>query len=116
MAQDVEKEIAIEQDEYLRSVSRPQRIVSSASFGRASIDARISLRHRRQPNADQRPVAGAIHLINVDEPSILRYLVIQQLSHVFSGRAVAGHSRHGAEAGLHRRQPVGGMIITKFYQ
>ena len=36
--QDVEKEILIEQEEHLRSVPSLQRIVSSASFGRASIE------------------------------------------------------------------------------
>ena len=34
--QDVEKEILIEQEEHLRSVPSLQRIVSTASFGRAS--------------------------------------------------------------------------------
>ena len=36
--QDVEKEIIIEQEEYLRSVRGLQRITSSASFGRAQIE------------------------------------------------------------------------------
>ena len=36
--QDVEKEILIEQEEHLRSVPSLQRIVSTASFGRASIE------------------------------------------------------------------------------
>jgi multidrug efflux pump subunit AcrB len=36
--QDVEKEILIEQEEHLRSVPSLQRIVSSASFGRAQIE------------------------------------------------------------------------------
>ncbi|MFP3873829.1 MAG: efflux RND transporter permease subunit, partial [Thiohalophilus sp.] len=36
--QDVEKEIIIEQEEYLRSVPGLERLVSSASFGRASIE------------------------------------------------------------------------------
>ena len=36
--QDVEKEILIEQEEHLRSVPSLQRIVSNASFGRASIE------------------------------------------------------------------------------
>jgi len=36
--QDVEKEILIEQEEHLRSVPGMQRIVSSASFGRAEIE------------------------------------------------------------------------------
>jgi multidrug efflux pump subunit AcrB len=36
--QDVEKEILIEQEEHLRSVPSLQRIISSASFGRASIE------------------------------------------------------------------------------
>ena len=36
--QDVEKEILIEQEEHLRSVPSLQRIVSTASFGRASVE------------------------------------------------------------------------------
>ncbi|MEW8066095.1 MAG: efflux RND transporter permease subunit, partial [Candidatus Thiodiazotropha endolucinida] len=36
--QDVEKEILIEQEEHLRSVRGLQRIVSSASFGRAQVE------------------------------------------------------------------------------
>jgi multidrug efflux pump subunit AcrB len=36
--QDVEKEIIIEQEEYLRSIPGLQRIISSSSFGRASIE------------------------------------------------------------------------------
>jgi multidrug efflux pump subunit AcrB len=36
--QDIEKEIVIEQEEYLRSIPGLQRIISSASFGRASIE------------------------------------------------------------------------------
>ena len=36
--QDVEKEIVIEQEEYLRSIPGLQRIISSSSFGRASIE------------------------------------------------------------------------------
>ena len=36
--QDVEKEIVIEQEEYLRSIPSLQRIISTSSFGRASIE------------------------------------------------------------------------------
>lgn len=36
--QDIEKEIVIEQEEYLRSVPGLQRIISSSSFGQASIE------------------------------------------------------------------------------
>ncbi|PVV17728.1 MAG: hypothetical protein B6D79_16555, partial [gamma proteobacterium symbiont of Ctena orbiculata] len=36
--QDVEKEVLIEQEEHLRSVRGLQRIVSSASFGRAHVE------------------------------------------------------------------------------
>ena len=36
--QDIEKEIVIEQEEYLRSTPGLQRIISSSSFGRASIE------------------------------------------------------------------------------
>jgi multidrug efflux pump subunit AcrB len=36
--QDIEKEIVIEQEEYLRSIPGLQRIISSSSFGRASIE------------------------------------------------------------------------------
>ena len=36
--QDIEKEIVIEQEEYLRSIAGLQRIISSSSFGRASIE------------------------------------------------------------------------------
>ncbi|HEY9149322.1 MAG TPA: efflux RND transporter permease subunit, partial [Gammaproteobacteria bacterium] len=36
--QDVEKEIIIEQEEYLRSVPGLERIISSSSFGQASIE------------------------------------------------------------------------------
>lgn len=36
--QDIEKEIVVEQEEYLRSIPGLQRIISSSSFGRASIE------------------------------------------------------------------------------
>ena len=36
--QDIEKEIVIEQEEFLRSIPGLQRIISSSSFGRASIE------------------------------------------------------------------------------
>jgi multidrug efflux pump subunit AcrB len=36
--QDIEKEIVIEQEEYLRSIPGLQRIISSSSFGRSSIE------------------------------------------------------------------------------
>jgi len=36
--QDIEKEIVIEQEEYLRSIPGLQRIIASSSFGRASIE------------------------------------------------------------------------------
>lgn len=36
--QDIEKEIVIEQEEYLRSIPGLERIISSSSFGRASIE------------------------------------------------------------------------------
>ena len=51
--QDVEKEILIQQEDYLRTLSGLQRIISTANMGAARIRLEFPSRHRHQPSADQ---------------------------------------------------------------
>jgi len=71
--QDVEKEIVIEQEEYLRSIPGLQRILSSSSFGRASIE--LEFPFGIDLNETLIHVNNALsqvpsYPINVDEPRI----------------------------------------------
>ncbi len=71
--QDIEKEIIIEQEEYLRSIPGLQRIISSASFGRASIE--LEFPFGIDLNETLIHVNNALsqvpsYPINVDEPRI----------------------------------------------
>lgn len=71
--QDIEKEIIIEQEEYLRSIPGLQRIISSASFGRAAIE--LEFPFGIDLNETLIHVNNALsqvpsYPINVDEPRI----------------------------------------------
>ncbi len=71
--QDIEKEIVIEQEEYLRSIPGLQRIISSSSFGRASIE--LEFPFGIDLNETLIHVNNALsqvpsYPINVDEPHI----------------------------------------------
>ncbi len=71
--QDIEKEIVMEQEEYLRSIPGLQRIVSSSSFGRASIE--LEFPFGIDLNQTLISVNNALsqvpsYPINVDEPRI----------------------------------------------
>jgi multidrug efflux pump subunit AcrB len=71
--QDIEKEIVIEQEEYLRSIPGLQRIISSSSFGRASIE--LEFPFGIDLNETLIKVNNALsqvpsYPINVDEPRI----------------------------------------------
>lgn len=71
--QDIEKEIIIEQEEYLRSVPNLQRIISSASFGQASIEMEFPF--GIDLNETLIHISNALlqvpsYPINVDEPRI----------------------------------------------
>ncbi|MBT8128447.1 MAG: efflux RND transporter permease subunit [Gammaproteobacteria bacterium] len=71
--QDIEKEIVIEQEEYLRSIPGLQRITSSSSFGRASIE--LEFPFGIDLNETLIKVNNALsqvpsYPINVDEPRI----------------------------------------------
>lgn len=71
--QDVEKEILIEQEEHLRSVPGLQRIVSSASFGRAQVELEFPFGINLNDTMIQ--VVNALSRVpsypnNVDEPRI----------------------------------------------
>ena len=71
--QDIEKEIAIEQEEYLRSIPGLQRIISSSSFGRASIE--LEFPYGIDLNETLINVNNALsqvpsYPVNVDEPRI----------------------------------------------
>ena len=52
--QDIEKEIVIEQEEYLRSTPGLQRIISSSLLRPRFHRTRVPVRHRPQRNPDQR--------------------------------------------------------------
>ena len=71
--QDIEKEIVIEQEEYLRSIPGLQRIISSSSFGRASIE--LEFPYGIDLNETLINVNNALsqvpsYPVNVDEPRI----------------------------------------------
>ena len=71
--QDIEKEIVIEPEEYLRSIPGLQRIISSSSFGRASIE--LEFPYGIDLNETLINVNNALsqvpsYPVNVDEPRI----------------------------------------------
>ena len=71
--QDVEKEILIEQEEYLRSIPGLQRIISSSSFGRASIELEFPFGidlNETLINVNNALSQVPSYPINVDEPRI----------------------------------------------
>ena len=71
--QDIEKEIVIEQEEYLRSIPGLQRIISSSSFGRASIELEFPFGidlNETLINVNNALSQVPSYPINVDEPRI----------------------------------------------
>ena len=71
--QDIEKEIVIEQEEYLRSIPGLQRIISSSSFGRASIELEFPFGidlNETLININNALSQVPSYPINVDEPRI----------------------------------------------
>jgi len=71
--QDVEKEIVIEQEEYLRSIPGLKRIISSSSFGRASIELEFPFGidlNETLINVNNALSQVPSYPINVDEPRI----------------------------------------------
>ena len=71
--QDVEKEIVIEQEEYLRSIPGLQRIISSTSFGRASIELEFPFGidlNETLINVNNALSQVPSYPLNVDEPRI----------------------------------------------
>jgi len=71
--QDVEKEIVIEQEEYLRSIPGLQRIISSSSFGRASIELEFPFGvdlNETLINVNNALSQVPSYPLNVDEPRI----------------------------------------------
>ena len=71
--QDIEKEIVIEQEEYLRSIPGLQRIISSSSFGRASIELEFPFGidlNETLINVNNALSQVRSYPINVDEPRI----------------------------------------------
>ena len=71
--QDVEKEIVIEQEEYLRSIPGLQRIISSSSFGHASIELEFPFGvdlNETLINVNNALSQVPSYPLNVDEPRI----------------------------------------------
>jgi multidrug efflux pump subunit AcrB len=71
--QDIEKELVIEQEEYLRSIPGLQRIISSSSFGRASIELEFPFGidlNETLINVNNALSQVPSYPINVDEPRI----------------------------------------------
>ncbi len=71
--QDIEKEIVIEQEEYLRSIPGLQRIISSSSFGRASIELEFPFGidlNETLINVNNALSQVPSYPVNVDEPRI----------------------------------------------
>ncbi|MBT8121266.1 MAG: efflux RND transporter permease subunit [Gammaproteobacteria bacterium] len=71
--QDIEKEIVIEQEEYLRSIPGLQRIISTSSFGRASIELEFPFGidlNETLININNALSQVPSYPINVDEPRI----------------------------------------------
>jgi multidrug efflux pump subunit AcrB len=71
--QDVEKELVIEQEEYLRSIPGLQRIISSSSFGRASIELEFPFGvdlNETLINVNNALSQVPSYPLNVDEPRI----------------------------------------------
>jgi multidrug efflux pump subunit AcrB len=71
--QDLEKEIVIEQEEYLRSIPGLQRIISSTSFGRASIELEFPFGidlNETLINVNNALSQVPSYPLNVDEPRI----------------------------------------------
>ena len=71
--QDIEKEIIVEQEEYLRSIPGLQRIVSSSSFGRASIELEFPFGidlNETLINVNNALSQVPSYPLNVDEPRI----------------------------------------------
>lgn len=71
--QDIEKEIVIEQEEYLRSIPGLQRIISSSSFGRASIELEFPFGidlNETLINVNNALSQVPSYPLNVDEPRI----------------------------------------------
>jgi multidrug efflux pump subunit AcrB len=93
--QDVEKEILIEQEEQLRSVPGLQRIVSSASFGRARVE--LEFPFGIDLNQTLIDVITALNRVSAYPDNVgqrrraahLRDLVFVELFHVLSRHAAA---------------------------
>jgi multidrug efflux pump subunit AcrB len=89
--QDIEKEILIEQEEYLRNVPNLHRLVATAYSGQAWIELEFPY--------DVDITETLIRVNNaLNQAARLRHFVFQQLFHVFSGFAATGQSagrRHG---------------------
>jgi multidrug efflux pump subunit AcrB len=71
--QDIEKEIVIEQEEYLRSIPGLQRIISTSSFGRASIELEFPFGielNETLINVNNALSQVPSYPVNVDEPRI----------------------------------------------
>ena len=71
--QDIEKEIVIEQEEYLRTIPGLQRIISSSSFGRASIELEFPFGidlNETLINVNNALSQVPSYPLNVDEPRI----------------------------------------------
>ncbi len=71
--QDIEKEIVIEQEEYLRSIPGLQRIISSSSFGSASIELEFPFGidlNETLINVNNALSQVPSYPVNVDEPRI----------------------------------------------
>jgi len=71
--QDIEKEIIIEQEEYLRSIPGLERIISSSSFGRASIELEFPFGidlNETLINVNNALSQVPSYPLNVDEPRI----------------------------------------------
>ena len=71
--QDIEKEIIIEQEEYLRSIPGLERVVSSSSFGRASIELEFPFGidlNETLINVNNALSQVPSYPLNVDEPRI----------------------------------------------
>ena len=71
--QDIEKEIVIEQEEYLRSIPGLQRIISSSSFGNASIELEFPFGidlNETLINVNNALSQVPSYPLNVDEPRI----------------------------------------------
>ncbi len=99
--QDVEKEILIEQEEYLRTLPNLKRMISRAGDGSAEIE--LEFPFGTDINEALIRVNNALSQVpaypeNVDEPRLDGELVLAELLHVLPHRAARGQPvrpRHG---------------------